>query len=71
MSAYPISTKALYRWIEDQIADWGDAGVEWNRIVTFGVTQARIESVRLDCAIADLINSRRLIVRDNKLVCRD
>jgi hypothetical protein len=73
MNAYPMSTKALYQWVEDQVADWGDKGVAWQNIVSFGVTIAGIEAVRLDCAIADLINARRLAVRqrDNMLVYRD
>lgn len=69
--AYPMPTKTLYQWVEDQVADWGDAGIEWKKVASFGVTIARIDSVRLDCAIADLISAHRLIIRDNKLVCRD
>lgn len=65
-----MNTRELYRWIEDQIADFGDKGIGWNTLVSFGKSVIGIDSAKLDCAIGNLINSRRIVVRNNKLTVR-
>lgn len=72
VKGYPVSVKQLYRWTLDQIADWGDTGVEWNLLVTFGKTIAGLNAAQLECCLADLLNSRRVYRNcDGRLVVRD
>lgn len=64
----PITIRELYRWIEDQIADHGDAGVGWETLRHFGRTVTFIDPVLIDCAVGDLLNSGRIRRNRNGLL---